>query len=133
MEQYKLTYPTIDDYIAQFPGEVQDRLNTLRAVIHEEAPLAQEKISYGMPTFAQFGNVCHFAAFTHHIGFFPGANGVAQFLPELKDYNTSKGTIQFPFSEPLPLDLVRRIVRFRVEENIAWEAEKKGKKKVKKI
>jgi uncharacterized protein YdhG (YjbR/CyaY superfamily) len=133
MENRTSSYTSIDEYIVQFPAAVQQLLNTLRTVIQEEAPDSIERIAYGMPTFHQFGNVCHFAAFKNHIGFFPGANGVAEFLPELTEYKTSKGTIQFPYSKPMPLDLVRRIVRFRVIENITWHQENlKSKKPIKK-
>jgi uncharacterized protein YdhG (YjbR/CyaY superfamily) len=133
MEIKTTVYTNIDEYIYLFPDAVQQLMNTLRMVIQEEAPDSIERIAYGMPTFYQFGNVCHFAAFKNHIGFFPGANGVAAFLPELTEYKTSKGTIQFPYSKPMPLDLVRRIVRFRVDENIAWHQENlKSKKPIKK-
>lgn len=133
MDNKTSSYTNIDEYINLFSDEVQQLLNTLRMVIKEEAPNMVEKIAYGMPTFYQFGNVCHFAAFKSHIGFFPGANGVAEFLPELAEFKTSKGTIQFPYSKPMPLDLVRKIVRFRVVENIVRHQENlKTKKPVKK-
>lgn len=111
------TFSTIDEYIALFPADVQDRLRAMRSAIHEAAPHATEKISYQMPTFHQWGNVVHFAAFKNHIGFFPGASGVEEFADRLTAYKTSKGTIQLPFSEPLPLELVKEITRWRVEEN----------------
>lgn len=133
MENKPTSYTDIEEYIELYPHEVQQLLNTLRNVIREEAPDAIERIAYGMPTFYQFGNVCHFAAFKSHIGFFPGANGVAEFLPELAEFKTSKGTIQFLYSKPMPLDLVRKIVRFRVVENIVRHQENlKTKKSVKK-
>jgi uncharacterized protein YdhG (YjbR/CyaY superfamily) len=128
MEKSAPSYQTIDEYIRLYPQEIQDLMETLRKVIKEEAPDTIERIAYGMPTFSQEGNVCHFAAFKNHIGFFPGANGVAEFISELGTYKTSKGTIQFPYSRPMPLDLVRRIVRFRVAENIAWALENKQAK-----
>ncbi len=118
---------TIDEYIAAFPAEIQQKLQTMRATIHAAAPEASEKISYQMPTFYQQGNVVHFAAFKNHIGFFPAPSGVEQFLPEAARYHTSKGTLQFPLDEPLPLELVSKITRFRVEENLA-KARSKGKK-----
>ena len=111
------TYTTIDEYIALFPSDVQDRLQAMRSAIRAAAPEATEKISYQMPTFHQNGNVVHFAAFKNHIGFFPGASGVEAFADRLTAYKTSKGTIQLPFSEPLPLELVKEITRWRVEEN----------------
>ena len=122
------TYTTIDEYIALFPADIQDRLQTMRSVVREAAPEATEKISYQMPTFHQNGNVVHFAAFTNHIGFFPGASGVEAFADKLTAYKTSKGTIQLPFNEPLPLELVKEITRWRVEENRQIvEARKKRK------
>ncbi|MGB7594319.1 MAG: DUF1801 domain-containing protein [Erysipelotrichaceae bacterium] len=133
MEKSTPAYQTIDEYIRLYPQEIQDLMETLRQVIKEEAPLTIERIAYGMPTFWQEGNVCHFAAFKNHIGFFPGANGVAAFISELGAYKTSKGTIQFPYGQAMPLELVRRIVRFRVAENIAWaEENKKAKRPLKK-
>ena len=117
---------TIDEYIRQFPREVQKKLDDLRATIHRAAPDATEKISYGMPTFFQKKNLVHFAAYRNHIGFYPTASGVASFSNETTGYLTSKGAIQFPIDEPLPLDLVTRIVKFRVAENEAKAAAGKG-------
>ena len=108
---------TIDEYIAQFPPEIQQALKALRAVIREAAPEAQEKISWRMPTYALHGNLVHFAAHKNHIGFYPSASGIAAFQDRLQDYSWSKGAVQFPYSKPLPYDLVAEIVRFRVEEN----------------
>jgi uncharacterized protein YdhG (YjbR/CyaY superfamily) len=116
---------TIDAYIAQFPQAVQVRLHELRAVVREAAPDATEKISYGMPTFYLDGNLVHFGAFKHHIGFYPVPSGIAAFQAELAPYKQSKGAVQFPHDQPLPLDLVARIVRFRAEENRAKRAKKK--------
>lgn len=124
----KTTYQTIDEYIAQFPDNVQQTLQTLRKVIQEAAPVATEKISYQMPTFALHGNLVYFAAYQSHIGLYPGASGVAAFQNEITNYKTSKGTIQFPIDQPLPYDLIRRIVAFRVDENVK-KAKSKAKKK----
>jgi uncharacterized protein YdhG (YjbR/CyaY superfamily) len=124
----KTTWQMIDAYIAQFPAAVQETLQTLRKVIYEAAPEATEKISYQMPTFVLHGNLVHFAAYTSHIGFYPGASGVAVFQGEVTIYKTSKGTIQFPIDEPLPYDLIRRIVTYRVNENMT-KAENKAKRK----
>ena len=118
---------TIDEYLRDFPRDVQKKLSDLRATIRKAAPDATEKISYGMPTFFHKKNLVHFAAFKHHIGFYPAASGVANFTDELSGYVTSKGAVQFPIDEPLPLALVARIVKFRVAENEA----KAGKKKTK--
>jgi uncharacterized protein YdhG (YjbR/CyaY superfamily) len=108
---------TIDEYIAQFPGEIQDLLQKLRQAIRESAPEAQEAISYRIPTFKLNGNLVHFAAFRDHISFFPTSSGVDAFREELSGYKISKGTIQFPLHKPIPFDLVRKIVKFRVREN----------------
>lgn len=118
---------TVGGYISQFPPEVREKLDGLRAVIRKEAPGAKEKISYGMPSYSLEGALAYFAAFKKHIGFYPGASGVQAFLPRLAGYKTSKGTIQFPLDRPLPLDLVREIVRFRADENAARAAIRKRK------
>lgn len=126
MKKMQQSYTTIDEYIAGFPAEIQTGLRELRAAIHEAAPDAVEKISYRMPAFDQMGILVYFAAFKDHYGFFPTSSGVQAFKEELAGYALSKGTIRFPLNQPLPLDLVRRIVRFRVEENLA-KAAGKGK------
>ena len=122
---------SIDEYISTFPVEVQAKLNELRNTIHAVAPQATEKISWQMPTFYLYGNLVHFAAFSKHIGFYPGANGIERFLPKMEQYKTSKGAVQFPLNQPLPLDLVREIVAFRLQENLQWEEERKSKTKKK--
>lgn len=113
-----ITYNTIDEYIALFPMEVQEILKTLRTIVKTEAPQAQEKISYQMPTFTLNGNLVHFAAFKKHIGFYPTPSGTEAFQEELAKYKGGKGSIQFPLDQPIPYDLVKRIVQFRVEENL---------------
>ena len=107
---------TIDAYISSYDEVVQPILKELRRVIKQEAPDATEKISYQMPTFYLNGNLVHFAVQKNHIGFYPAPSGVAAFKEELTEYKTSKGAIQFPLTKPIPYELVRRIVRFRVEE-----------------
>lgn len=116
---------TIDEYIRQFPREVQKKLTDLRATIRKAAPDATEKISYGMPTFFHKKNLVHFAAYQHHIGFYPTPSGITGFGSELSRYVTSKGAVQFPIDEPLPLELIARIVKFRVAENEAKAPVKK--------
>ena len=108
---------TIDEYINQFPVDVQDILNELRRVINENAPGAKEKISYQMPTFYLNGNLVHFAAYKSHIGFYPAPSGIEAFKDELTGYKWAKGSVQFPIDKPIPYDLVKRIVEFRVKEN----------------
>lgn len=111
------TAATIDAYIAGFPAAVQALLSALRSTIRAAAPEATERISYRIPTFHLGGNLVHFAAFDHHIGFYPGPTGIARFRAELDRYPSAKGSVRFPLGEPLPLELVEAIVRFRVEEN----------------
>ncbi|HEX2907344.1 MAG TPA: DUF1801 domain-containing protein, partial [Phototrophicaceae bacterium] len=115
MDSNKTSFQSIDDYIATFPAEIQTILQTLRATIKAAAPEASEKISYQMPTFALNGNLVHFAAFKNHIGFYPAPTGIEQFAEELARYEGSKGAIRFPIDQPLPLDLITRIVKFRVQ------------------
>ncbi|CAJ36931.1 iron chaperone [Methanocella arvoryzae] len=128
MEGNNDTYNSIDEYIAQFPPAVQEKLKTLRKVIKEAAPAAEEKISYRMPTFSLHGNLVHFAAFKKHIGFYPAPSGIEAFKEELADYKTSKGAIQLPIDKPLPYELITRIVKFRVAENIKKAKDKSRKK-----
>ena len=109
---------SIDAYIAQFPVEIQVILEQVRAAIKAAAPDAVEKISYQMPTFYFNGNLVHFAAQKHHIGFYPAPSGVEHFTAELKTYKTSKGAVQFPLDEPIPYDLIRAITSFRYNENM---------------
>lgn len=117
----------IDEYIAAFPENIQVMLAELRATIQAAAPAAEEKISYQMPTFALNGNLVHFAAFKNHIGLYPAPTGLEAFQEELSVYKTGKGSVQFPIDQPLPLDLVRKIVQYRVAEN-AQRAAAKSKK-----
>ena len=109
---------TIDDYIAGFPADVRRLLERLRRTIREAAPEAVEAISYQMPTFKLDGrNLVHFAAFRNHIGFYPIPSGIEAFHKELAPYKQGKGSVQFPLGQPLPLELVGRIVRYRVRES----------------
>jgi uncharacterized protein YdhG (YjbR/CyaY superfamily) len=117
MDNKKINHNSIDEYIATFPEEVQKKLHELRAVIKASAPEAEEKISYQMPTYFQNGNLIHFAAFKNHIGLYPTPNGIEAFADELSKYEGGKGSKRFPLNEPLPLDLISRIVKFRVAEN----------------
>lgn len=108
---------TIDAFIAQYPADTQKILQELRRVIQKEAPDAKEKISYGIPTFTFHGNLVHFSAYPRHIGLYPGAGPIVVFKKDLEPYETTKGTIRFPIDKPLPLTLIKRIVRFRVKQN----------------
>ena len=115
---------TIDDYIAGYPEEVQAILQLIRRTIHETAPEATEAISYRMPTFKLHGNLVHFGAFKSHIGFYPVPSGMEAFKDELAAYKQGKGSVQFPLNKPMPLDLIRRMVEFRVQESKAAAAMK---------
>jgi uncharacterized protein YdhG (YjbR/CyaY superfamily) len=117
MEIKKEKVISIDEYIQQFPKDVQEKLNKLRSVIQEAAPEATEKISYQMPTFYLHGNLVHFAAYKQHIGFYPAPSGIEAFKEELSEYKNAKGSVQFPLAKPLPYDLVKKIVLYRVAEN----------------
>lgn len=107
----------IDEYISQFPKEIQVLLNSVRQTIKKAAPQAEEAIKYQMPTFILNGNLVHFAAYKNHIGFYPTPSGIEAFQKEFTSYNFSKGAVQFPINEKLPLSLISRIVKFRVEES----------------
>lgn len=107
----------IGEYIAQFPVSTQHILKELRETIKRAAPEATEKISYGMPTFYLEGNLVHFAAFAHHIGLYATPSGHEAFKKELAKYKSGKGSVQFPIDEPMPLDLIAKIVAYRVREN----------------
>lgn len=113
----------VDAYIASCPKEVRLLLEELRQAIRETAPQAKETMGYGIPTYEFNGNLVHFGGFRHHIGFYPAPSGIKAFARELKQYKQTKGTVKFPLDEPLPLELVKCIVEFRVKEN---KAKKKG-------
>ena len=118
MERRKKQVNAIDDYIALFPKQIQEVLQELRQTIKESAPRAQEAISYQIPTFKLNGNLVHFAAYKNHIGFYPTSSGISKFQKELSKYELSKGTVRFPLGEPVPFGLVRKIVKYRVKENL---------------
>jgi uncharacterized protein YdhG (YjbR/CyaY superfamily) len=109
---------TIDDYISQYPKNVQEKLQELRFVIRKNAPDAEEKISYGLATFFLYGNLIHFGAFKNHIGLYATPSGNEMFKKELSKYTVSKGTVQFPLDAKLPVTLIARMVKFRVKENL---------------
>ena len=114
-----VTAATIDAYIARFPPATRELLQAMRAIIRSAAPDATETISYAIPTFDLDGHLVHFAGYARHVGFYPGASGIEAFKAELGRYKSAKGSVQFPLDEPLPEDLIRRIVEFRVAENTA--------------
>lgn len=118
---------SIDEYIAGFSPDVQDRLKQMRAAIRNAAPAAAEAIGYGMPAFKLNGPLVYFGAFKTHIGFYATPTGHDEFKDDLAPYKSGKGSVQFPNDEPLPLDLITRIVKFRVTENLQRAASKKKK------
>jgi uncharacterized protein YdhG (YjbR/CyaY superfamily) len=117
----------IDEYIAGFPPEVQEILQKIRLTIRKAAPKAEEAIKYAIPTFTLNGNLVFFAAYKKHIGLYPAPRGNEAFKEELSAYGGGKGTVQFPLDKPIPYALIRRIVKFRVQEN-THEAAKWKKK-----
>lgn len=108
----------IDAYIQNYPDDVQKVLEKIRAVIKKAAPDAKETIKYGIPTFTLAGNLVHFGAYKNHIGFYPAPSGIEEFKEALSIYQSGKGTIQFPLDQPIPFDLIRDVVLFRVQENL---------------
>jgi len=124
----KVRFNSIDEYIATFPHEVRTILQEIRETIPAAAPDAEEKISYQMPTFTLKGNLVHFAAFKNHIGFYPTPGGIEAFKEEVARYQGAKGSIRFPLDEPMPLNLITRIVKLRVAENLE-KAENKSRKR----
>jgi uncharacterized protein YdhG (YjbR/CyaY superfamily) len=108
---------SIDEYILAFPKEVQEKLESIRRTIREAAPEAEEVMSYGMPAFKQNRVLVYFAAFKKHIGFYPTTSGISAFKDELSRYKQSKGAVQFPLNEEVPLEIIWKIVRFRVKED----------------
>lgn len=121
MNKSMSTFKTIDDYIKSFPQEIQNTLQTLRKTIKEIAPKSQEKISYNMPAFTLSGmDVIYFAAWKKHISLYPYTSEmVAVFKKDTESYKTSgRGTIQFPLNQPLPFPLIKKIVEYRIKENL---------------
>lgn len=125
MSSSRTQFKTVEEYIAAFPKNIQSILEGVREAIRDSAPHGQEVIVYGIPTFKLNGNLVHFAAYKNHIGFYPGGpSAIEVFKSKLSRYSLSKGTIRFPLDEPIPLELVKEIVKFRVKEN-----ESKNRKK----
>jgi uncharacterized protein YdhG (YjbR/CyaY superfamily) len=114
----------VDRYIEGFPADVRKILTDIRAFIGEMAPNATEVIKYGIPTFLLKGNLVHYAAFTHHIGLYPGSAAMEAFREKLTGYKNSKGAVQFPLDKPIPFDLIREIVAYRLDQ-VSQKAKKK--------
>ncbi|MEN9649762.1 MAG: hypothetical protein RL094_729 [Candidatus Parcubacteria bacterium] len=109
---------SITAYIDSFPPKTRVLLKKVRATIAKAAPQAEEAIAYGIPTFKLYGNLVHFAGYDHHIGFYPASAGVSHFKKETAKYPTSRGTIQFPLTTPIPFALITKITKFRVQQNL---------------
>lgn len=116
MNKSNLKFKDIDEYHNSFPADIQNIVGQLRQAIRQAAPQATETISYGIPAFRQNKVLVYYAVHKGHIGFYPTPNLIVHFKNELEKYNTSKGAIQFPIDKPLPLTLIKKIVKFRVEE-----------------
>lgn len=129
MEPKQTAPTTIDEYIAGFPPDVQEILQKVRATIREAAPGAEETIKYQLPTFTLKGNLVYFGGFKKYVGFYPVPTGIEAYAEDLAPYKTGKGSIQFPYDKPIPYDLITKVVKYRVEENLR-NAEAKKKKKV---
>jgi uncharacterized protein YdhG (YjbR/CyaY superfamily) len=130
MEKKAAGPSTVDEYIRACAPEVRARLERLRTIIKDVAPEAEEGMGYGMPAFTHKGPLAYFAAFERHIGFYPLPSSIEEFEERLKPYKHAKGSVQFPLDQEPPYDLVRDMVRFRLEENERKAAEKSmGKKK----
>lgn len=129
MQNQRRDFHSIDEYIATFPEDIQAILQSLRATIRAAAPDAEERISYQMPTFALNGNLVHFAVLKNHIGFYPTPSGIDAFPQELAKYRSTKGAVQFPINQPLPLEVISKVVTFRVAENRERAAAKAAQKR----
>lgn len=121
----KTNYKSVDEYISIFPKDIQKTLEHVRQTIKKSAPEAEETINYQIPTFKLNGNLVHFAAFKNHIGFYPAPSGLKAFKKEISNYKSSKGSVQFPIDEPIPLSLISKIVKYRVKENMSKKLRKK--------
>ncbi len=125
----KTTTPkNIDEYIEGFPPNVQESLRKIRAIIREVAPDAQEALKYRIPTFVLHENLVHFAGFQNHIGFYPTPSTVEAFSRDLAGYESAKGSVQFPLSNPIPFSLIKRMVEFRAKQVREKMTGKKKKK-----
>jgi uncharacterized protein YdhG (YjbR/CyaY superfamily) len=124
-DKEQATPKDIDEYIAGFPKDVQKLLQKIRLTIREAAPEAEEAIKYQIPTFTLKGNLIHFAAFKNHIGLYPAPRAIEEFKEELSAYEGAKGTVRFSLDQPIPFDLISRIVKFRVQDNLERAAAKK--------
>ena len=128
-QSFKIIPSDVDEYVAAFPQQVKQSLKDLRKAIKEAAPQAEELISYQMPAYKQNGMLVYFAGYEKHIGFYPTSSGIRVFKEELSGYKTSKGAVQFPLDKAMPLNMIKKIVRFRVKENLEKAKLKAASKK----
>lgn len=128
MKHDQKKFQSIDEYVATFSKDIQTVLQLIRRTIREAAPQAVETMSYQIPTFKLQGNLVHFAAWKKHIGFYPGSSGIRKFKRDLSAYEGAKGSVQFPLDKPMPLGLIKKIVKFRTKENEAKAAAKRARK-----
>ena len=119
-------FKTVEEYLSAFPAGTKKILQEVRKTIKQAAPQAEELISYNMPAFKLHGVLVYYAAYKAHIGFYPTASGIETFKKELSPFKNSKGAVQFPIPEPIPFDLISKIVKFRVKENLEKEKAKKN-------
>lgn len=129
MSQMPTKCASVDEYISSFPDKTRTLLTHLRAIINKAVPEAEEVISYQMPAFKQNGPLVYFAGYEKHIGFYPAGSGIKAFQKEISAYKHSKGAIQFPLDKPLPVRLITRIVKYKLQENLTKVKSKKSLKK----
>ena len=121
----------VEEYICRYPEHVQAKLQQIRALVFELVPDAEESIAYGMPTFKKNGLLTHFAAYKYHVGLYPGPEALAAFKADISKYKNAKGSVQFPLNELLPVDLIKRIVEYRIQvnnQNLGAVKDKRAKK-----
>lgn len=129
MDATSVKFKTVDEYLSTFPSSTKKMLQQLRETIRKAAPQAEECISYNMPAYKQQGALVYFAGYKGHIGFYPVSSAIREFEKELSAYEGSKGTVRFPLDQPLPLKLITRMVKHRIQENKALAEAKAAKKK----
>jgi uncharacterized protein YdhG (YjbR/CyaY superfamily) len=133
MKKDEKSFKSVNEYINSFSPLLQKKLKQIRKLIKSTVPEAKEKISYQMPAYDLYGILVYFGGYEKHIGFYPTSSGIEKFKDKLKVYKSGKGSIQFPLDKPLPEDLIKEIVIFRKEENIAKDTNKKKKSKEKNL
>lgn len=131
MDGTSVKFTSVEEYIATFPAATQKLLQQMRATIKKAAPKAEELISYNMPAYKLQGPLVYFAGYKGHIGFYPVSSAIREFEKELSNYEGAKGTVRFPLNEPLPLKLIARMVKYRIQENKDLAEAKAAKKKKK--